>query len=60
MIIKRTLETDEPMHCWREGCKEELNGLMHHTIDFGKGFVFSMWLCSDCTDKFKKLKGEKE
>lgn len=55
VYIKSKLETEEPMHCWRDGCKEELNGLMHHWTDFGSGFNFDLWLCQDCTKKFKKL-----
>lgn len=53
--FKHRLETDEPMHCWRKGCKEELNGLMHYSIDFGKGFVFDCWLCDDCHKRFEEL-----
>jgi hypothetical protein len=57
--INKKLEVEEPMHCWRQGCKEELNGLMHYWIDMGNGFVFDMWLCGDCTEKFKKTRGDK-
>ena len=54
--IKKKLEIEEPMHCWRRGCEEELNGLMRHWIDLGDGFLFNMWLCEDCTKEFEKIK----
>ena len=56
--IKKHFETEEPMHCQKQGCKEELNGLMHYTFDFGAGFVFELWLCQDCSKEFKRLGGE--
>lgn len=58
VYIKNHLETEEPMQCQREGCKEELNGLMHYTLDLGAGFVFELWLCEKCSEEFKKLGGE--
>lgn len=60
MKFKKKWCVEEPMHCWKRGCKEELNGLMYHTIDFGEGFVFQLWLCKDCADKFEKLKEERK
>ena len=52
--IYKKLITEEPMYCQREGCKEELNGLMRHWIDLGDEFIFEMWLCADCTEEFEK------
>lgn len=56
-LIKNKLDISEPMHCQRKRCKEELNGLNRHYIDMGEGFVFEMWLCNKCTQKFKDIKG---
>jgi hypothetical protein len=58
--IKNRRYIQEPMNCQRKGCKEDLNGLRRYTIDFGKGFVFELWLCEDCSEQFNKLAGEKK
>ena len=54
-IMNKQLETEEPMHCWRQSCKEELNGLMHYSLNYSSGFIFSMWLCYNCSKKFDKI-----
>lgn len=58
MFIKSRLETDGPQPCERTGCTESLNGLMHYTLDLGAGFIFNLWLCEKCTNRFKELGGE--
>ena len=58
MRIKKKLYTDEPMHCWKRGCPESLNGLMRYTLNFGKGFVMEMWLCNKHEIEFDKIKSQ--
>ena len=53
ITMKKSLDTSEPMHCERRGCDEELNGLMHCSLNFGKGYVLGLWLCRDCSKDFK-------
>ena len=59
--INKKVHTEEPMHCWRKGCKEEFNGLMRYSIELGDGFFFETWCCGDCEKLLdKKIKESKD
>jgi hypothetical protein len=54
MEIQESFEPEEPMHCQRVGCKEELNGLNHFWIEVFKGYNLEIWLCDECATHFRK------
>lgn len=55
MKIITDFDDTEPMHCQRIECEEELNGLNRNYINYGKGFIFEMWLCDNCQREFDKI-----
>ena len=48
------VDTTEPMHCMRDGCEEELNGLHKFTLHITEDMEMEIWLCGKCDEKFMK------
>ena len=51
-MMKVRFEPDEPMHCMKKRCTEELNGLWHVTEDKGEGITLDAWLCGKHAKEF--------
>ena len=53
-MIRMRCEPEEPMHCMKKGCQDELNGLWHLTENKGGGILMETWLCAKHAKQFAK------